>query len=384
MSGDIQVMRSVSDRYEAMVRAGEIERDPAQAALIERFDALCATLSETRLASKKSSLGWLFGRRDVPETVEGLYIWGEVGRGKTMLMDLFFERVPVRRKRRVHFHEFMAEVHERVHAFRQALKCGEVSGDDPIPPLAAEISGEIRLLCFDEFSVTDIADAMILGRLFTALFEAGVIVVATSNVDPDDLYRDGLNRGHFLGFIALLKRHVDVVRLDSRTDYRLEMLSGEPLYFSPLGKEADAAMDHLWHRIAGTDGGHLERLEAKGRWIEIPQVAHGAARIGFEDLCARPLGAADYLRIAHAYHTLFVDHVPVMAEDRRNEAKRFINLIDALYDNGVKIVISADAPVDTLYRAESGAEVFEFARTISRLIEMRSNDYLAAPHGKRG
>ena len=376
MSAPVPIMRTLANRYEAMVAAGDIESDPAQRALIARLDTLCEALAETRLARKSSPLGWLFGRRPAAQAaMKGLYVWGEVGRGKSMLMDLFFDLVPVKRKRRVHFHEFMADVHERVHAFRQALKRGEVSGDDPIPPLAAELSRETRLLCFDEFSVTDIADAMILGRLFTLLFKAGTVVVATSNVAPDDLYRDGLNRGHFLGFIALLKENVDVVRLDARTDYRMEMLSGEPRYFTPLDADAARGLDHLWQRISGgTD--HDERLEVKGRWIEVPRVAHGAARMAFADLCARPLGASDYLRLAHAYHTLFIEDVPAMAEDKRNEAKRFITLIDALYDNRVKVVVSAETSPNGLYSAASGTEIFEFARTVSRLTEMQSDDYL--------
>ncbi len=377
MSAPVPVMRSVSERYEAMVAKGEIEADAAQRALVARLDRICEALGETRLARKSSNLGWLFGRRaSARQKITGLYIWGEVGRGKSMLMDLFFQIAPAKRKRRVHFHEFMADVHDRVHAFRQALKRGEVSGDDPIPPLATALSRETRLLCFDEFSVTDIADAMILGRLFTLLFEMGVVVVATSNVAPDDLYRDGLNRDHFLGFISLLKDNVEVFRLDARTDYRMEMLSGEPRYFTPLDEDARSCIDHLWERISGGSD-RAERLEVKGRCLEIPRVSRGAARISFADLCAKPLGAADYLRIAHTYHTVFIDDVPTMGVDKRNEAKRFIILIDALYDNHVRVVVTAAAPPDGLYSAASGTEIFEFARTASRLIEMQSEEYLS-------
>ncbi|MCW2308756.1 cell division protein ZapE [Rhodobium gokarnense] len=381
MSEGLPLMPTVAERYDALVRAGEIERDAAQAALVARFDKLCEDLAESRLATKKSALGWLFGRTaPKASTVHGVYVWGKVGRGKTMLMDLLFDLAPVKRKRRSHFHEFMADIHERVHAFRQKVKDGAVKDADPIPPIADAIAEDTRLLCFDEFSVTDIADAMILRRLFTDLFERGVVVVATSNVDPDDLYRDGLNRQFFEPFIPLLKEHVDVVRLDSRTDYRLEMMSGEPIYFTPLGEEADAAMDHMWQRLSG--GGHerAERLENKGRWIEIPRVSHGIARIPFADLCEKPLGAADYLRLAHAYHTVFLENVPVLPAAKRNEAKRFIMLVDALYDARVKLVVSAAAEPTELYRAATGTEAFEFDRTVSRLIEMRSADYIALPH----
>ena len=381
MSEGLPLMPTVAERYDALVRAGEIERDPAQAALVARFDVLCEELAASSLASKKSSLGWLFGRSaPKPSKVHGVYVWGSVGRGKTMLMDLLFELAPIKRKRRSHFHEFMADIHERIHAFRQKVKDGAVKDADPIPPIADALADDTRLLCFDEFSVTDIADAMILRRLFTELFERGVIVVATSNVDPDDLYKDGLNRQFFEPFIPLLKEHVDVVRLDSRTDYRLEMMSGEPIYFTPLGDEADDAMDHMWQRLSG--GGHerAERLEIKGRWIDVPRVAHGIARIGFADLCEKPLGAADFLRLAHAYHTVFLENVPVLPAAKRNEAKRFIMLIDALYDARVKLVVSAAAEPTELYRAATGTEAFEFDRTVSRLIEMRSADYIALPH----
>jgi cell division protein ZapE len=310
-------------------------------------------------------------------SVQGLYIWGGVGRGKTMLMDLFFEVTVIRRKRRVHFHEFMLDVHERIHAHRQAHKRGEVKGDDPIPPVAGQIAEETRLLLFDEFSVTDIADAMILGRLFTQLFELGVIVVATSNVEPTNLYKDGLNRQLFMSFINLLISKVDVLHLDSPTDYRLEKLAGAPVYVTPLDERADPQMDVLWSKLTHGMKSHTEELENKGRKIPVPCAAAGAARFTFDDLCMQPLGASDYLRIARAFGTVFLDHVPVMSKARRNEAKRFIILIDTLYDNGIKLVLSAEAEPQNLYAAESGTEAFEFDRTASRLIEMRSEAYLA-------
>ncbi len=294
-----------------------------------------------------------------------------------MLMDLFYEVTVIRRKRRVHFHEFMADVHERIYAHRQAHKLGQVKGDDPIPPVAEQIAQETRLLLFDEFTVTDIADAMILGRLFAQLFEKGVIIVATSNVEPSQLYKDGLNRQLFLPFINLLASKVEVLHLNSPTDYRLEKLAGAPVYVTPLGNGADAQMDELWSKLTHGMTPHSEELEMKGRKISVPRVAAGAARFTFEELCMQPLGAADYLRIANAFSTVFLDHVPVMTLARRNEAKRFIILIDTLYDNGIKLVVSAEAEPTELYFADSGTEAFEFDRTASRLIEMRSEAYLA-------
>ncbi|NBN65014.1 cell division protein ZapE [Microvirga tunisiensis] len=376
---ELPVSRALAIRYAALVESGAITEDSAQLAAVRKLDALNEHLAEVRLASKKSALGWLFARKknEMWAAVRGLYLWGGVGRGKTMLMDLFMEVTVIRRKRRVHFHEFMAETHERIHAWRQALKNGEVKGDDPIPPVADQIALETRLLCFDEFTVTDIADAMILGRLFTQLFARGVIVVATSNVAPENLYKDGLNRQLFLPFIALLGRHVEVLKLDSPTDYRLEKLGGAEVYMSPLGPETSRAFDDLWRGLTHGMPEHAEHLDMKGRRIEVPRVASGVARFSFADLCARPLGAADYLRIAQAYGTVFIENVPAMDLSRRNEAKRFINLIDAFYDNGVKTVISAETEPDGLYRAASGTEMFEFDRTISRLIEMRSEAYLA-------
>ena len=375
--------RSVSDHYAALVAAGEIERDPAQQAVLNKFAQLESQLATHRLARKSSSLGWLFGRQEAKEPIKGLYLHGDVGRGKTMLMDLFFESSPVVRKRRAHFHEFMADVHERVHAYRQKLKRGEVKGDDPIAPVAAAIAGESWLLCFDEFHVTDIADAMILGRLFTRLFEHGVVVVATSNVAPDDLYREGLNRVLFLPFIVLLQGRMDVLRVDAHTDFRLEKLAGAPVWHVPADAAADAALDEAWRRMAGGHHGAAHELPMKGRVIWVPRAAMGAARFSFAELCGQPLGGADYLKIAHEFHTIVVDHIPVMDFDRRNEAKRFIILIDTLYDQAVKLVASAEAEAHALYRATDGFEAQEFKRTASRLVEMRSQYYLALPHGRR-
>jgi cell division protein ZapE len=374
----------ISARYADLVAGGEIERDPAQEVLVSRLDRLNARLEAHRLARKSSSLGWLFGTREkIEQPLKGLYVHGDVGRGKTMLMDLFFAASAVRRKRRAHFHEFMADVHERVHAYRQKIKAGELANGDPLARVAGDIADEAWLLCFDEFHVTDIADAMILGRLFTALFERGVIVVATSNVDPDELYKDGLNRALFLPFIALLRRYLDVVRLAARTDFRLQKLESVKVWHVPADVAADRALDAAWRRLAlGAAGGPVE-LMVKGHVLHVPRAAHGVARFSFAELCARPLGAIDYLRLAHDFHAIVLDHVPVMDFPQRNEAKRFIALIDTLYDHAVKLVASAAGAPAELYRATEGYEALEFNRTASRLIEMGSQDYLALPHGGR-
>ena len=334
-------------------------------------------------AATPGALGWLFGRKQpAADEIKGLYIWGSVGRGKTMLMDLFFETVPVERRRRVHFHAFMADVHERIHAYRQALKAGKVKDPDPIGPVAAELAEEASLLCFDEFTVTDIADAMILGRLFTKLFADGVTVVATSNVEPSRLYEGGLNRALFLPFIALLAGKVEVIRLDARTDFRLEKLGGAPTYHVPADDRAKAALDKAFSQLTGVAQGTPVSIDVKGHDLKLSQAAGAVARASFADLCAQAYGASDYLALAQRFHTLILDGIPVMDMERRNEAKRFIILIDALYESHVKLVASAAAEPTGLYLARSGREAFEFDRTVSRLIEMRSEEYLALPHGR--
>ena len=373
---------SISVRYAALVAAGKIEPDAAQAAAIAKLVTLEAAIASRRLARKSSALGWLFGNVK-PEPIKGLYVHGEVGRGKTMLVDLFFEASPVQRKRRVHFHEFMADTHERIYDFRQKLKAGQFEGEDAVRLTADAIADEAWLLCFDEFHVTDIADAMILGRLFTRLFERDVVVVATSNVAPADLYLDGLNRALFLPFIALLEQRMEVLRLEARTDFRLEKLHGVKVWHTPADAVAEKALDAAWRRLTRGNGGVPQDLVVKGHTVHVPHAAMGEARFSFHDLCEQPLGASDYLRIAHEFHTLVLDHIPVMDFDTRNAAKRFIALIDTLYDNGVKLLASAAAQPADLYKAENGFEAAEFNRTASRLIEMGSQAYLALPHGHR-
>ena len=375
---------TVADRYGALVSRGEIESDAAQLRLAEALDHILSDIQQRRVTTKSSHLGWLFARKkNAQPDLRGLYIHGAVGRGKTMLMDLFYEQVTAQRKRRVHFHDFMADVHERIFQHREALKRGETKQEDPIPPVASQLIADAWVLCFDEFSVTDIADAMILSRLFEQLFSRGCLLVATSNVDPDDLYHNGLNRQLFLPFIDLLKSRVEVFNLDAKTDYRLEKLQQLPVYLSPINDETRMAMAHAWQDLTAGQIAHPHKISVKGRQIEVPLEAGGIARFSFDELCARPLAASDYHILAHRYHTIFVENVPVMDDDRRNEAKRFINLIDMLYDAGTRLFMSAAAQPEELYVSKRGAEGFEFARTASRLFEMQSADYISSSRAVR-
>jgi cell division protein ZapE len=354
--------------YRQAIARGELRADPAQEKAARRLHQLALALAEKR--------GFSFFRTK-PKPVRGLYIWGDVGRGKTLLMDLFFAEAVVGKKRRAHFNSFMVEVHARIHAERQ-----RTDGSDPIPVIARAIAEDVRLLCFDEFQVTDVADAMILGRLFDRLFAEGVIIVATSNTAPDRLYEGGLNRQLFLPFIAEIKRRLEVVELNGPTDYRLQRIAGLNVYLTPLGREADAAMDAAWQRLTDSSRGKPCSLPVLGRQVPVPRAARGVARFDFQDLCAKPLAAADYLAVAQEFHTLLLDRVPVLTPDMRNEARRFILLIDTLYDEGVKLICSAAAPPDALYPQGDGADAFR--RTASRLAEMQSEDYLRRGHGIHG
>src|SRR5512139_731056 len=369
-------------QYQAQVASGAIEQDPAQAEVAEAYATLERRLASYKPARKQSLLGRLFGDKD-DTPPRGLYVHGEVGRGKTMLMDLFFQHSSVEHKRRAHFHEFMAEVHERIYSYRQNIARGEIDDADVIGLTAHAIFDEAWLLCFDEFHVTDIADAMILGRLFARLFGLGTVVVATSNVAPEDLYKGGLNRALFLPFIAEITNHMDVMRLDARTDFRLEKLQGAKMWLVPADGEADLALNKAWAKMTGNAPGKPRDIAIKGRKLHVPCSAHGVARFSFADICEKPLAASDYLRLAHDYHTIMVDHIPVMDFSERNAAKRFITLIDTLYDNAVKLMASAEANPVSLYLATDGNEANEFKRTSSRLIEMSSESYLSLAHGRK-
>lgn len=366
--------------YRARRGSGTLRPDPDQELAAEKLQSLYHALKNYRPQTGKSGWRERFGLARRPEPVEapqGLYLYGGVGRGKSMLMDLFFETAPVERKRRVHFHAFMLEVHERIHKHRQAR--GKATGpDDALPELARQMADEAWLLCFDEFHVVDIADAMILGRLFTALFEAGVVVVATSNWAPDLLYKDGLQRELFLPFIALLKDKLDVMALEGPTDYRLDRLKGTQVYHWPLGPATDRTLKDIFAALTGDAPATATHLLVQGRRVDIERAAKGVAWLDFWALCGKPFGAADYLAIATHFHTVLLDDVPVLNDDRRNEAKRLMTLIDALYEHKVNVVIAADGPPERLY--PEGRHAFEFERTVSRLMEMQSEDYLAKQH----
>ena len=352
---------------------GTLDHDPTQALLVEKLEILANRLTSYRPPERTDFLSYFTRKRG--EIPKGLYIFGKVGRGKTFAMDMFFEAVPMKRKRRAHFHEFMIDVHKRIANARKSSK------GDPIDAVAKSITSEASLICFDELHVNDITDAMVLSRLFKKLLKRGTIVVATSNAHPTELYKDGLNRQLFLPFVDLIQDHLELFELNAGHDYRLEKLARQQIYFTPADENATAGMDAIWVKLTGSNLGTMRSHELNGRILHVPKVALGAARFSFGDLCEQPLGAEDYLTLAHAYHTIFIDRIPTLTPERRNEARRFINLIDTLYDNRVKLIVTADAEPGDLYPAGHGADHFE--RTASRLIEMRSEEYLASPHGQQ-
>jgi cell division protein ZapE len=354
------------DRYRTAVSRGELKDDDAQRRAATRLQALARALAKFR-----PGRSLFFAAKPAPR---GLYLWGDVGRGKSMLMDLFFAEAPVADKQRVHFNAFMADTHAQIHRERQ-----REDTSDPIPLVAEAIAKRARLLCFDEFQVSDVADAMILGRLFEQLFDRGVVIVATSNTAPDRLYEGGLNRQLFLPFIEAIKQRLEIVELNGPVDFRLQRMSGLNVYLQPLGPEADAAMDAAWRSLTDCAQGAPRTLAVLGRALKVPQSANGVARFGFSDLCASPLGAADYLAIARSFHTLLIDHIPRLAPEQRNEARRFVVLIDTLYDESVKLVCSAAAMPEELYA--SGDAIDAFRRSVSRLHEMQSAEYLKRNHG---
>jgi cell division protein ZapE len=375
---DIAAQRGPLPAFRAMVAAGQLAPDASQEHVAERLQSLWMRLRgydpTPRAANGTSLFSRLLRREAEPEPPDGLYIVGEIGRGKSMLMDLFFAAADVRRKQRIHFHRFMQNVHRRFHAFRRANP--EI--EDPIPPLADSIATEAALLCFDEFQVNDIADAMILGRLFQGLFERGVVVVATSNITPDDLFKDRPGCDAFLPFIALIKQHLQVVMMDAGRDFRRKRMRGLRTWLVPADGRADRELDHAFAELTGGAEGRPETLEVMGRSLTVPLAAEGVARCDFELLCGTPLGAGDYLALATRFHTLILDGIPRLSANNYDKARRFIVLIDTLYDRHVKLLASADAMPDELYQRGENARMFE--RTASRLDEMQSQDWLELPH----
>jgi len=369
-------MSNLLSRYEALVASGELRPDNEQAAAAERLEKLQRELEGAQAGT--GLLGRLFARKR--EQPRGVYIWGGVGRGKSMLMDLFHDTLKIDEKRRVHFHAFMMEVHALLREERKKER------GDPIPPVAAAIARDVRCLAFDEMVVNNSADAMIMSRLFTALIrDEGVTVVTTSNRAPAELYKDGLNREHFLPFIALIEHDLDVLTLNGPVDYRLQRLGGMPTWHTPLGEAATEQVREAFFRLTDyppDDSAHVPsaELDVGGRKLFVPKSLKGVAAFSFKRLCAEARGASDYLAIAQTYHTVIVVGIPRMGPDNRNEAARFVTLIDALYEHKVKLLAAADAEPEDLYAAGDGR--FEFDRTISRLNEMQSADYLALGHGE--
>ncbi len=367
--------------YRQKLAAGLLSTDPAQAVAAERLQDLWTKLRgyDPPLRPEKTAgfVGRLLRKRAVDEAPggpNGLYLVGEVGRGKSMLMDLFFAQAQVVRKQRIHFHAFMQDVHRSVHAWKQS----NPGVADPVPPLADSIAERAALLCFDEFQINDIADAMILGRLFAALFERAVVVVATSNTNPDDLFRGKPGRDAFLPFIELIKRHLDVLVLDGGRDFRRARLRGQPTWHVPPNGRADAALDRAFDSLSGGATPKAERLSVAGRTLRVPMAAQKVARFDFAALCGQPLGPGDYLALATHYDALVLDGIPRLGPNNYDEARRFITLVDALYEHRVKLVASAEAQPDLLYERGEGAKAFE--RTASRLEEMQGEEWRGLEH----
>lgn len=377
-------MSSLQRAYQDLASAGKINADPAQ----ERAMALLNTLGEDLLSysNQMGKQGWaarlgLGGKKQKPP--KGLYLWGGVGRGKSMIMDLFFDHVPIENKQRVHFHAFMQEVHRRIHAFREAQKAGKVSdGKDPVPALARVIYERAWLLCFDEFHVTDIADAMILGRLFEAFFDLGMVVVTTSNRHPKDLYKDGLQRERFLPFIDLIQNRMNVYEVSAVRDYRLERLQGMEAYVTPNDAKASSKLEQDFESLTIGAQPRPMGLDVNGRVVQIPRSAEGVAIMDFADMCAKPLGPGDYLAVARRFHTVILKDIPKLGPHNRDVAKRFVTLVDALYEAKTNLICSAAVAPTELYTEGDGA--FEFERTVSRLMEMQSVDYISLPHEDEG
>ncbi len=365
---------SLIEIYRQLLGEGKVSPDAAQALAVEKLQILTNRLAHYTPPARTDLLSFFTRRRG--EVPKGLYIFGAVGRGKTMLMDLFFRLAPIKRKRRTHFNEFMADVHSRLAVARREEK------EDPLLTVAKSIAAETRLICLDELFVSDIADATILSRLFSTLFEAGTIVVVTSNTHPRDLYKDGRNRDLFLPFIDLIEENMELLQLEAARDYRLEHLKEGALYFGPLGEAAMAGMDDVWRKITFAQPCREETLQVLGHNLQVPCVSVSAARFAFADLFEKPLGAADYLALTDHYHTIFVDGIPIMHRERRDAARRFITFIDTLYDRRTGLVASADAEPDHLYLDGDGSVDFE--RTASRLIEMRSLEYLTQNGNRHG
>jgi len=363
--------------------AGEVHPDPVQERVVLRLQAVYDRLSAA--AAEHPAKPGLLARLGLvrapkpPDGPHGLYIWGPVGRGKSMLMDLFFADAPVAKKRRVHFHEFMLEVQARLHNRREKLAAeGAPPEADTIVPIAREIAEETRLLCFDEFQVTNIADAMILARLFETLFGEGITVIATSNRKPDDLYKDGLQRDRFLPFIDLIKERLEILELGGEHDYRLDRLRNFDAYLTPSGAWANAKLDEAFRALSGGADGEPRVLRTQGRDVDIPRAAPGVAMAHYLDWCAKPMGAADFLCIAEHFHTVIVADIPKMGPDSQDKASRFVTMIDTFYEKKVKFLCSAATAPSGLYVEGDGA--FEFQRTVSRLMEMQSPEYLALEH----